>query len=146
MLTDAFKQESWFRFLTPSVFPGLLTKASVVAALQTCHKKWPNFSICGWQQLCQSCCLPHAGRSCIFCTDWPLTGNEQLIHQKPYITGTNLGHSKTCGTWAGKHSYHIPRRQNSAPQRWQRVSTCLITPQAHSGSRWKRYWQSSQVI
>lgn len=82
MLTDVFRQESWFRFLTPSVFPSLLTKASMVAALQTCHRKWPNFSICEWQQLCQSCCMTDSG-----------------YKRNPCVRDVNM--------WGGKDSWHI---------------------------------------
>ena len=35
----------------------------------------------------QSCSLSQAGKSCPLYTDWPLTGNGQLIHQKLHIIG-----------------------------------------------------------
>ena len=76
----------------------------------------------------ESCCVCQAGKSYIFYTDWPLTGNGQLIHQKPYITRKKLGQSKLRGEGAGKHSHHLPWKLNSTPWGWPSVLTHPVTP------------------
>ena len=76
----------------------------------------------------QSYCLHQAGSRGPFYTDWPLTRNRQLSHQKPYIIRNNLGQTKICDERAGKHSHHLPWKLNSTPWGWPSVLTHPVTP------------------
>ena len=106
-----------------------------------------------WNQLgrdCRNCCSkgnsgPHpasdliqswhqhqAGKSWSFSTDWPRTCNQQLTHQKLYITGNNLGQTKTCGIRAGEHIHHLPWSLNNTSKGISRGLILLFAQEALS--------------
>ena len=68
---------------------------------------------CQASALIQSYHQHQAGKSCSFYTDWPLTGNRQLIHQKLYIIGNYLGQNKTGWCGGGVEETLPPYSQNT---------------------------------
>ena len=54
-----------------------------------------------------------------FYTDWPLTQNRELIHQRLYIIGNNLGQTKTCGPGVREYTSIFPEDSTVPPRKNQ---------------------------
>ena len=73
-----------------------------------------------------------------FFKDWSLAWNKELINQKLYIIGNNLGQTKMCGTGTGEHTHHLPWKLRSTSWGGGGVTQGSHPPDCTRGPLWRQ--------